>query len=204
MIPVFFIEPTDQERASLRRYRSSSEGKCGASGMGYCNAHFPLGDRPVSASFSFGTKAEALAFDTRWPTHCACGYEFSDHDSWQDFARRLYRRIDSGELMTLQDAPVGACWNADWMIDRESNRYRGPDGRCLVVKTPGGEWMIDSRASNCTMPNDDTHRCWVRHGRPEDGTLHVDKNGHTCAAGGGSIVAGSYHGFLHNGQLVEC
>jgi len=64
--------------------------------------------------------------------------------------------------------------------------------------------MIDSRASNCTMPDDNAHRCWVRHGRPEDGTLHVDKNGLTCAAGGGSILAGNYHGFLHHGHLVEC
>jgi len=48
------------------------------------------------------------------------------------------------------------------------------------------------------------HRCWVRHGRPEDGTLHVDKNGVTCAAGAGSIVAGNFHGFLHGGFLTSC
>src|SRR5262245_7846725 len=32
------------------------------------------------------------------------------------------------------------------------------------------------RSSNCRMKDDDTHHCWVRHGRPEDGTL-LDKNG---------------------------
>ena len=51
------------------------------------------------------------------------------------------------------------------------------------------------------MPGDDVHRCWVRHGRPEDGTLHVDKNGQTCAAGAGSIQTHNWHGFLHNGVL---
>lgn len=59
-------------------------------------------------------------------------------------------------------------------------------------------------ARNCTMPDDTTHKCWVRHGRPEDGSLHVDKNGHTCGAGAGSIDTGKWHGFLHNGELVEC
>lgn len=64
--------------------------------------------------------------------------------------------------------------------------------------------MIDGRASNCTMPDDNVHKCWVRHGRPEDGTLHVDKNGNTCAAGAGSIATPNFHGFLHNGDLSAC
>jgi hypothetical protein len=77
------------------------------------------------------------------------------------------------------------------------------DHRSLIVKCPDGhEWMIDSRASNCAMPNDNTHHCWVRHGRPEDGTLHVDKSGNTCAAGAGSIETPKWHGFLHNGHLT--
>lgn len=80
------------------------------------------------------------------------------------------------------------------------------EGRHLFVIVPEGHWWnIDGRASNCTMKDDRTHRCWVRHGdptRPE--TLHVDKNGDTCSAGAGSILAGDYHGFLHNGQLVKC
>jgi hypothetical protein len=51
------------------------------------------------------------------------------------------------------------------------------------------------------MKDDNIHRCWVRHGRPEDGTLHVDKAGNTCRAGAGSIDTGKWHGFLHNGEL---
>lgn len=121
MIKVFFIEPTDQAQAFLRRYHKV-EARCEASGLGYHNAKTPIERIPASdASISFASAHEAR------------------------------------------------------------------------------QW-----ASNCTMPDDKNHKCWVRHGRPEDGTLHVDKNGHTCAAGAGSIVAGNYHGFLHNGHLTPC
>ncbi len=81
----------------------------------------------------------------------------------------------------------------------------GADGRSLVVILPGKRpWCIDSRANNCTKKDDKVHRCWVRHGNPEDGTLHVDKNGNTCSAGAGSIAVPGYHGFLHHGFLTDC
>jgi hypothetical protein len=32
--------------------------------------------------------------------------------------------------------------------------------------------------------------------------VHVDKAGATCTAGAGSIIAGDWHGFLHNGQFT--
>jgi hypothetical protein len=86
------------------------------------------------------------------------------------------------------------------LIDR-----RGPDGRVLIVRLPDRhDWVIDSRANNCTMPLDDKHWCWVRTGKPEDGTLDVGKSGRTCAAGAGSIATGSYHGFLRHGRLQRC
>jgi hypothetical protein len=75
------------------------------------------------------------------------------------------------------------------------------DGRHLNVVLPNGtDWDVDARATNCTMPNDRNHRCWVRRGDPPDVT--VDKNGHTCAAGAGSIAVTGYHGFLHAGKLT--
>lgn len=77
------------------------------------------------------------------------------------------------------------------------------DGRHHIAILPNGShWDIDSRASNCTKRNDTTHRCWVKHGVPPN--LHVDKQGLTCQAGAGSIVAGGWHGFLHHGQFVQC
>jgi hypothetical protein len=55
------------------------------------------------------------------------------------------------------------------------------------------------QASNCTLPGDKKHHCWIRHG--EVPNLTVDKAGVTCAAGAGSIQAGDYHGFLRNGEF---
>lgn len=69
---------------------------------------------------------------------------------------------------------------------------------CLVLPN-GIHWVIDSRASNCDMKEDKTHRCWVRHGEPPN--ITVDKRGETCNAGSGSIKAGNFHGFLRNGKL---
>jgi hypothetical protein len=72
-----------------------------------------------------------------------------------------------------------------------------------MVRCPNGsDWHVDGRASNCTMPTDKVHKCWVRHGDPRASNLTVDKNGFTCAAGAGSIQAGDYHGFLQAGVLT--
>lgn len=118
----------------------------------------------------------------------------------------LWRRLDTGEIGDKESFPAGAMWFAPWYTDV----YVGLDGRCLVVRTPGGEWIVDSEASNCTRKGDKTHRCWLRHGEAPDVT--VDKDGpNTCAAGAGSILmtkAGGcqadYHGFLRGGYLESC
>ena len=97
----------------------------------------------------------------------------------------------------------GCLYWANWLDNEHRCFYRWTncDGRHLHAILPNGRpWDIDSSASNCTMPNDTEHRCWVRHGEPPN--LHVDKAGHTCAAGAGSILAGDYHGFLHNGAFT--
>lgn len=91
---------------------------------------------------------------------------------------------------------------AMWYADEAWNGWKGPDGRAIYVNCPNGRtWCIDSRAKNCTMPTDNAHRCWIRHGIPPN--LTVDKSGGTtCAAGAGSIVCGDYHGFLRNGSFT--
>lgn len=93
----------------------------------------------------------------------------------------------------MGEMPIGAMYYADWYP------RKGPDGHHLIAKTPGGLWHVDGRASNCTLPNDDVHRCWVRHGVPPDVT--VDKNGQTCGCGC-SIGQRGFHGFLRHGELV--
>lgn len=216
-VTCFWLEPTDRMQVGLRRY-APREGKpepgCTREGgkWGYHGALALLGDVPVAWSaekpagcrhwFSDGDDRYGIpqfAFpgpdDPRWPAACECGYEFTDGDAWQDWFDLLYRRADTGDLVTLRDAPDGAMWDARWYW------RKGPDGRCLTVKCPGGhDWTIDGRASNCTLPDDDEHRCWVRHGEPP--RITVDKNGPTCAAGAGSIQAGDYHGFLRDGVFT--
>ena len=116
----------------------------------------------------------------------------------------FWRRTDTGETLEhISRAPAGAMWFADWLLElaESGNDWKGPDGHCLMVRCPNGnDWCIDSRAFNCTLPNDHIHKCWVRHGTPP--SITVDKNGVTCQAGAGSILNGTYHGFLRNGEFT--
>jgi hypothetical protein len=119
----------------------------------------------------------------------------------------FWMRRSTGEVRTLKDWEPGAIWRADWLEGVSGgwlfDGKGGTDGRVYVCRLPGNhDWVIDSRASNCTMPTDDGHRCWVRHGTAP--LLTVDKIGRTCAAGAGSIQTEKWHGFLRLGQLIQC
>ncbi len=207
-IRCFLMEPTGRVIVHLRRYRSSNapdENHCSHEGNGgYHQAMTRIADEPeehdAEGYVTNSVKPTPPHDDPRWPLSCACGYEFRESDAWQRFVERLYRRTDTGEELLLRDAPAGAMWKA-WWVDR----FHVPQGEHnLVVKTPGGDWEIDSQASNCTMKDDvrqEKHHCWIRHGNPPD--ITVDKNGVTCGAGAGSIQAGNYHGFLRNGYLED-
>ena len=119
----------------------------------------------------------------------------------------VMRNLDTGEELPGRDLPVGALWDCNKPADGDAAKRRylyptGPDGLSIACRLPdGSDWHIDGRASNCTMRDDNAHRCWVRHGTIGD-KLHVDKNGPTCAAGAGSIAVPGYHGFLHHGELT--
>lgn len=93
----------------------------------------------------------------------------------------------------------------DWMFLRHAEGHPCPDwdnctGFHYVVLPCGCLFDTGHRASNCTMPNDRTHRCWVIAGTFPNVTL--SKNGHTCQAGAGSIGHPHWHGFIRGGQLV--
>lgn len=120
-------------------------------------------------------------------------------------AGRKWRSAEDGRVeRNPQDFGVGAMWFAPWFREREgvyiSNYWDNQADPPLIVATPGGEWMIDGRANNCTKPEDRLHRCWVRHGEAPE--ITVDKNGNTCSAGAGSIQCGNYLGFLQGGVLT--
>jgi len=199
-------------RRSLRRYKSQADYKvreCPANG--YHDEMVPFDEVPAMLDergcyrVSDDDVSDAPPRDdARWPRQCRCGYQFAAGDEWQLFQDLLYRRVDTGEVMTLRDAPPGALWRARWMENLGgSSMWVGADGQAWMCKTPGGEWHIDGPASNCTDKEGQTrgeHKCWVRHGVAPDFT--IDKNGKTCSAGAGSILCGSYHGFLQNGYLT--
>lgn len=204
--PVFYVEHTDRVNIYLRRY-SSMDNKCSA-GRHYCNAMVFFCEAPAARDKDgyYCDLADDLAVaplkdDPRWPAKCeACGKPFLPTDEFQLFRDTIMKALD-GRTWPRRELPAGACYDAFW-----DKHDRGPDGRSLVVLLPTKgrlPWSIDGRASNCTKPDDKVHRCWCRHGRPEDGTLHVDKNGNTCAAGAGSIAVEGYHGFLHHGLLTD-
>ncbi len=112
----------------------------------------------------------------------------------------IYKRTDTGEEMLRDNAPVGAVVRATWLESVPS--LCGTDGKSYIITTPGGDWNIDGRASNCGLPDDDVHKCWCRHGEAPNFTSN--KIGNTCNAGAGSIASGGYHGNLVNGELIEC
>lgn len=209
--PCYLLEPTDTDRRWLRRYVFEHDGGWTCA-EGWHEARVPIQDGRVIPSLEHPgcvKEPETWAFlhDPRWPTHCdeGCGYAFTAQDRRQVLTRRVYRvaaTIDGAELAvgaetTLEDAPPGAQWYADWM----GPWAQGPDGRCLIVRLPDGhDWMVDAEATNCTRKGDTSHRCWIRHGTPP--LVTVDKDGETCHAGAGSIATPGYHGFLQAGILT--
>lgn len=202
MTRCFMLEDVPAARQWLRRYAPNSS----------CPVTNIYGRRGIHDARTFFADVKMADGEVRavtpppravslWPQMCECGFVFRDSDEWQLFAEQLYMRVDTNELHTLTDAPPGAMWYADWMLQEGSELHRGPDDRCLAVRLPNGlDWIIDGPAANCSLPQDRLHKCWVRHGTPPDVT--VDKDGRTCSAGAGSIQAGSYHGFLRNGVFT--
>lgn len=157
-IQCFFLEETDQCRVSLRRfcYHNKSETPCPGP-LGYHNASEIIALQQ-NVSIAGDTHGDNFPHaDPRWPLRCeVCPYLFRDEDEWQYNPDKLWKGCPDGMLYTLRDAPIGAMWNAHWMVERRTSpnsgqpgSYIGPDGRCLVVRLPDGhDWMVDGPASN--------------------------------------------------------
>lgn len=192
-VPIMWIYPTGELQFSLRRYYFGENRKCtNPDNHGYCDARTIIGKIKREDPKDVPPRS-----DPRWPAHCACGYHFTDKDEWQPRYLTVYRNQPGTWEGTLSEAPPGSVYDATWYPDT----YK-VDGEYLVVVCPdGSKWEVSSRASNCDKKDDDLHKCWVRHGRAQDGTLHVDKNGLTCNAGAGSIQTLQWHGFCSNGRL---
>ena len=198
-IQCFWVEPTEECDVYLRIFSwgsdCPSEGRAPRdcplrpAGRGHdaktavlWREAFPLRDEKYGRID--GSRMDDLDHaDPRWPK-CACGYEFTDGDVWQVVRDRLYKRGETGEIYTTDQAPVGAMWNAFWYLD-SGWAQKQTDGIALMVKTPGGEWCVDCSDRNGGY--------WTRTGSIPNVTAQP------------SIQIGSkYHGWLKDGWLEEC
>lgn len=189
-VKTFWLEPTGRYRAYLRVYCP-----CGGETQ-----------RVVGEFEGNPVESPAPEWDSIiWPANCDQCHQPLHFDLDGDDPRHCTQVVGrpplyttpTGQVVALNEAEPGAMWDATW------RGPKGSDGRCLTVRLPDGhDWCIDSRASNCTMPDDTEHRCWVRHGEPPE--ITVNKDGLTCGAGGGSIQTANWHGFLTAGELVSC
>lgn len=185
----FFLDPTDDVSLWLRRYVSSendTNNRCPTSGLGYHNASVEIGREYAPRPDNRPQGDTHRHDDLRWPQRCSCGYEFKDNDEWQIHRPRLYRRRDTRETMTKDQAPAGAMWDSWW--NQNDDHYRmGEDGMILEVKLPNGTiWTIDGPAT----PNGKIEPCpWSRTGQVPLVTVHP------------SINTPTWHGWLRNGIL---
>jgi hypothetical protein len=152
-VKCFFVEPSNRVRRSLRRYETiDALVRCEVCPGGYHQASEYIGD------FEKGIDGEGVelmsppvtdyAGDTRWPQKALCGRAFNGiDDTFQIFDDRIYIDRATQKEYLLRDNVPGMMWDAAWMPDR----WKGSDGRSLVVVCPNGiQWMIDSVANNCT------------------------------------------------------
>jgi len=213
--------------ASLRIYTyHSKHGKCSGRPRGqrggvlsYHNAQVKIKTSTLRGDFGFAGRPEDYSGDPRWPDRCdGCKVPWGQINAEpvrQIFHSRLWD-TESGEL-----GPGCMFWS-DWDHWEESVGQRIRDGKVITYRVPttcphgwsncqgrhlhaicpdGHEWDIDGRASNCTRPEDQEHRCWIRTGEPPDVTAGKT-GGDTCSAGAGSIATPSWHGFLRSGRFV--
>ena len=199
----FWLESTNRVRRHLRRHighreRPPEERQCPVAEHGYHQAWVRIedadaiwGEPDETAGGRKSLKNADVAdfkHDSQWPAACACGYKFRDDDEWQAVTDLIYRRADTGEEMTLRDAPPGALWDAWWLhgARRGSTEYGGPDGRVITVKTPAGLWVVDGPST------DQRAQKWTRTGEPPTITVRP------------SVEISSpirYYGFLTDGVL---
>jgi len=185
-----WLEPVARFELSLRRFTFSlgADGICHASSLGYHNASAVLGQAGIERCpmVREGQPVHGDNWphdDGRWPATCACGYTFVLGDEWQFNPDQLFRRSDTGELVTLSAAPAGAMYDAHWMGELSS--YKRVEGITLVVKTPAGEWCVDGPSY---AEGKVSGRGWTRSGKVPNITAKPDvyfPNGYR-----GRLVAG--------------
>lgn len=195
--PCFWVEPSGEVDLALRRYVRIDGRPCPAmpGESSYHNASTPIGrapERRTDDGYLAAIPAEEYCGDARWPTTCACGYEFIDDDQWQVSTEAVWVRRDTGEEFNGRRLPPGAMLDGFWYPQK------GPDGIALVVVLPpatddsrGHWWHVDgpSRSNGVAGPG------WSRTGDPKATPPTVTAQP--------SILTDTYHGFLRDGVLTD-
>jgi hypothetical protein len=122
------------------------------------------------------------AGDPRWPTHCICGYKYTEDDHWQVVQEPIYAAADGRRAWISpaygREPTPGAMFDTFWRPE-----LRKEDGLAISVICPdGADWCIDGKASSGGF--------WTREGTPPLLTVSP------------SIQTGTYHGHLQNGVLT--
>ncbi len=191
-VECFWVEPTGKSLRTLRRYLRGEE-PCPSEPGEYHNASVELpesfdttwsNDSESGARYVGAIDVAEYAGDPRWPTHCACGYEFREEDHWQVNQEPIFASADGRLAWTspaYQRKPTpGAMFEIYWRPG-----LRKDDGHAIAVVCPDGMvWEIDGPASSGGF--------WSRTGTPPK--LSVTP----------SILTPGYHGYLTNGVLTEC
>lgn len=178
--PCFMVEHSGRTRVSLRRFADGQlRGQCSAGWWHNASVQIdvvedPEGQRP---GILYGLRDIEAKADPRWPTRCACGYEFHDDDEWMENTQRLFRLPDGSEV-AQQELPAGAMWF------EAGDHLRGREGPHLMVTLPDGtRWDVDGPSRDGTL--------WTRTGEPPLVTVQP------------SIASPRYHGFLRGGVLTD-
>jgi hypothetical protein len=196
-VECFWVDPNGMAARTLRRYSGHDVGgRCPymSGDYSYHRATAEIGEFPATYTDhqyedeTFTTRFVALVpvseyeGDERWPTHCECGYVFTDDDRWQANQEPIYEAADGRHAWTspahCRQPTPGAMFDTFWRP-----ACRKADGLAISVVCPdGGVWCVDDQASSGGY--------WERTGKPPKITVTP------------SIQTSDYHGFLRDGILT--